>query len=381
MDWRFAAEEEAFRNEVRAFLKGALPPDWQGFADSDEYNPEGLAWTREMTRKLVANGWLTMAWPKKYGGQERSVMQQIVFKEEMSYNHIPITALGSAGTSWVGPALMVSGTEEQKAYHLPRIAKAQSYWCTGYSEPNTGSDLASLETKAARDGDDYVVNGTKIWTSSAHLSDWCWCAVRTDPEAPKHKGITMLLVDMKSPGVSVQPIPEISGHHVFNQVFFNNVRVPIKNRVGEENRGWYVLAMALDFERSGIFGAAQSLRKMRDLELFLQDTQWRSVLEGRQQIVRNQFAELAIEARIGRNLAYRIGWMQSKGMLPNAETSIAKIMLSETSKRIADFGISIMGPYGQLEPGSKWAPLKGRLERFYLTARATTIGAGTSEVQ
>jgi len=381
MDWRFTPDEERFREDVRTFLKRELPEGEPPYSHGEEYTAEGIEWTRRMTKKLVANGWLTMAWPKQYGGQERSVMQQIVFKEQMAYNHIPITVLGGAGTAWVGPALMVSGNEEQNRYHLPRIASADVYWCTGYSEPNVGSDLASVETSAVRDGDDYVVNGTKIWTSSAHLSDWCWCAVRTDPKAPKHKGITMLLIDMHSPGVSVRPILEMTGRHVFNQVYFDSVRVPVRNRVGEENRGWYVLAVALDFERSGIFGAASALGMIRDLNAFLTDTQWRGINESRRPLIKNRYAELAVQAIVGRNLAYRIGWMQTKGIIPNAETSIAKIMLSETSQRIADFGIHIMSLYGQLEPGSKWAPLKGRLEHQYLQQRAATIGAGTSEVQ
>ncbi len=381
MDWRFTPEQDNFRAEVKAFLKRELPKDWAGYPEGDQYFSEGLAWTKSLVKKFVANGWLTMAWPKEYGGAARSVLEQVIFKEEMSYNGIPLPALGGAGVAWVGPALMQAGTPEQKKEHLPLISHGDVYWCTGYSEPNVGSDLASLETRAVRDGDDYVVNGSKIWTSSAHVSDWCWLAVRTDPSAPKHKGISLLMAEMKSPGVRVRPIEDMAGHHLFNQVYFDNVRVPVRNRVGEENKGWYVLAMALDFERSGIWGAASNLRRIADLQRFLAESEWKHVPERRRAIFRHQIAEQEIEARLGKNLCYRIGWMQSKGMIPNAETSITKVFLAESSQRLSALGMTVLGLWGHLEPESKWAPLHGRVERAYIKDRSATVGGGTSEVQ
>lgn len=381
MEWRFTPEQETFRTEVKAFLKKELPKDWAGYPEGDQYFSEGLAWTKSLVKKFVANGWLTMAWPKEYGGAARSVLEQVIFKEEMSYSGIPLPALGGAGVAWVGPALMQAGSPEQKKEYLPPISSGNVYWCTGYSEPNVGSDLASLETRAIRNGDDYVVNGSKIWTSSAHVSDWCWLAVRTDSAAPKHKGVSLLMADMKSPGIRVRPIEDMVGHHLFNQVYFDNVRVPIRNRVGEENKGWYVLAMALDFERSGIWGAASNLRRIDDLKFFLAQHEWKRVPEHRKAILRNQIAEQEIEARLGKNLCYRIGWMQSKGMIPNAETSITKVFLAESSQRLSALGMTILGMWGHLEPGSRWAPLQGKIERAYVKDRSATIGGGTSEVQ
>ena len=381
MNWLFTSEQDRFRAEVKAFLKKELPKDWDGYPEGDQYFAAGMAWTQSLVKKFVANGWFTMAWPREYGGAERSVLEQVIFKEEMSYNCIPMTAIGGAGVAWVGPALMQAGTPEQKKEHLPPISSGEKYWCTGYSEPNTGSDLASLETRAVRDGDDYIVNGSKIWTSSAHVSDWCWLAVRTDFAAPKHKGISLLMADMKSPGVRIRPIEDMAGHHLFNQVYFDDVRVPVRYRVGDENKGWYVLAMALDFERSGIWGAAGNLRRVHDLQRFLGQEEWKRVSPFRKAVLRNQLAEHDIEARIGRNLCYRIGWMQSKGMIPNAETSITKVFLNESTQRLSAVGMTILGLWGHCEPGSRWAPLQGRIERTYIKDRSATIGGGTSEVQ
>jgi alkylation response protein AidB-like acyl-CoA dehydrogenase len=381
MDWRFTPEQERFRAEVRSFLSSALPHDWDGNNDADRELPEGKSWTKAFVKQLVAKGWFTMAWPKEYGGQARSVIEQVIYKEEMSYHNVSVPTLGGAGVSWVGPALMQVGTLEQKREFLPPISRGEAYWCTGYSEPDTGSDLASLETRAVRDGDDYVVNGSKIWTSSAHLSDWCWLAVRTDPKAPKHKGISMLMTNMRSPGIRIDPIHDISGGHHFNQVFFDNVRVPVRNRVGEENKGWYVIAMSLDFERSGISGAATNLRRVHDLRDFLGQQGWRHVPEAQKTILKHQLAEKEIEARLGRNLCYRIGWMQSHGLMPNAETSITKLFISESAQRISAFGMAVLGLWGQMWEGSSRAPLNGTFLRRYLFDRSATIAGGTSEVQ
>jgi alkylation response protein AidB-like acyl-CoA dehydrogenase len=204
-----------------------------------------------ISKKLAQKGWLVMSWPKEYGGQGASIIEQLVYQEEMSYWGVPGTMMGVGGVSWVGPSLMKYGAEEQKKKYLPLITSGEpdGVWCTGYSEPNAGSDLASLQTRAARAGNEYIINGQKTWTSAAHRARWCWLAARTDPNAlKKHQGISLFIVDMKSPGITIRPLFDITGSHIFNEVFFDNVHVPVSNLVGEENRGWYQLIAALDDE-------------------------------------------------------------------------------------------------------------------------------------
>ena len=232
MDFRFTDEEEAFRGELQSFLKQELPPEWDGMDDDEGSSERSRAFSRRMSKKLAEKGWLTMAWPREHGGQERSIMEQLLYREETAYQRVPGTDMGTGGVSWVGPTLMRYGTEEQKR-HLQGIANGDEYWCTLYSEPGSGSDLASLQTKAVRDGDDYVINGSKTWTSGGHLADMGWLAARTDADAPKHKGISMFLLDMKTPGVTVRPLINMAGSHHFNEVFFDDVRIPQRERVGD----------------------------------------------------------------------------------------------------------------------------------------------------
>ena len=268
MDFKFSTEEETFQNDVNGFLKQELPSDWTGetaYASSDD----GWDFNLKMKKKLAEKGWLTLGWPKEYGGMEASIMSQVLFNEQMAYNRAP--GIDIWGIKMLAPTLMVHGTEEQKQRFLPPVANGEVQWCQGYSEPGSGSDLASLQTRAEVDGDEYVVNGTKIWTSNGHRADWIILLARTDTDAPKHRGITMLLVDMKTPGISVNPIVNMAGMHEFNQVFFDNVRVPKRNLVGEENRGWYVGATLLDFERSGVQYSAEARRTIDDLVGFIKD--------------------------------------------------------------------------------------------------------------
>jgi alkylation response protein AidB-like acyl-CoA dehydrogenase len=289
----------------------------------------------------------------------------------MAYNRAP-TQLG-VGPDRVGPTIILYGTEEQKAQHLPGIAGAETVWCQGFSEPAAGSDLAALETRAALDGDHFIVNGQKIWTSLAHKADWCVLLVRTDPEAPKHKGISYLLVDMRLAGIQVTPLVDITGRHAFNQIFFEDVRVPRDCLIGELNRGWYVAAATLDFERSGINRVVAGVRVFEELVDFARE---KAVERG----VRAKLAELAIELAAGRLLAYRVASMQAKGQIPNAEASMSKMYGSELQQRIAGTGMQVMGLAGQLESGRR-APLAGRLEAYYLSTVGLTVAAGTTEIQ
>jgi alkylation response protein AidB-like acyl-CoA dehydrogenase len=227
----FTPEQIAWRNEIRAFLKENLPREYDDELSSA--SREHFDFMMEFNRKLAKKGWLIMSWPKGYGGAGAGLMEQLIFHEEYGYHRAP--NLGP-GVRFVGPSIMVHGSDEQKAEHLPHIAANTRWWCQGFSEPGSGSDLASLQTRGVVDGDEIVVNGSKIWTSWAHMSDWCWLAVRTDPDARKHRGISILMVDLKWPGITIRPVPNMAGYHSFNQVFFDDLRVPRANMVGPMNR-------------------------------------------------------------------------------------------------------------------------------------------------
>jgi alkylation response protein AidB-like acyl-CoA dehydrogenase len=377
MEFRFTAEEEAFRTEVREFLKVELPSGWQDQFDSEtELGADQQSeFGRQFNKKLAERHWLTLPWPEEYGGLKASIMQQMIYNEEMAYNGAP-TGL-NMGVAWVGPSLMIYGTEEQKKRFLPAIASHDEIWCTLYSEPEAGSDLASLQTRAVKDGDEWVINGQKIWTSGAHRSDWGWLAARTDPEAPKHKGISMFILPMDTAGITIRPLVNMAGMHGFNEVFFEDVRIPANYIVGQENNGWYQLAVALDFERSSVAGVARARRWCEDLIAFSKER--RPFLEARPE-VRHRLAEIGLEIDVGQNLSYRVASLQQTGKIPNYEASIAKLYSSELGRRLAGTGMDLLGLYGQLRPRSKFSYLKGRIERYYQLSVAETIGGGTSEI-
>src|SRR3990172_1731251 len=266
MDFRFSLEDEAFRRELRAFLTA----EWPGATgDASVDNEEEYRQERAFEKKLAGRGWLTLAWPVECGARGASHIRQAIMKEECSYFRAPIGGgPGGQATGLVGPAIMAYGTEEQKRRFLPPIAAGEVYWCQGFSEPNAGSDLASVQTRAGREGDSYVLNGHKVWTSGARYADWIHVLARTDPTAPKHKGISYFLVDMKSPGISYRPIAEMTGRAGFYETFFENVRVPRENLLGQENQGWYVATTTLGFERSGVGRVGAITRSFDDLVSF-----------------------------------------------------------------------------------------------------------------
>jgi alkylation response protein AidB-like acyl-CoA dehydrogenase len=380
MDFKDNQEEAGFRIQVREFIKSNLPKGLGGSSDPFEEggDPDREALIKSWRAQLGRQGWLAPHWPKEYGGAGMSPGEQFIFNEEMAEARAP--QVGGMGVQMIGPTLIMYGSDEQKAEHLPKITSGEVQWCQGYSEPGSGSDLASLQTRAIRDGDDYVVNGQKIWSSGAHRADWMFLLVRTDPDAPKHRGISMLLMDMKSPGISVQPLIDMSGRHVFNQEFFDNVRVPIKNRVGEENRGWYVGATLLDFERSNI-GASIGLRhQVNDLIKFAAEASKSGTMPVRlTDNLKTELADRAIEADVCKLISYRIISMQKRGQVPNHEASMNKNFRSEAGQRLALTGMKVLGLYGNLYSGPL-APQAGRLARGYLSSVSATIAAGTSEI-
>ena len=380
MDFRLSAEEEAFRAEVREWITEHAPPGGFGVDREEQFDPRFWELTQRTAKQLAGKGWLTLAWPKAYGGQGRSVIEQAIFQEETMFAGVPGTTMGIGGTQWVGPTLILHGSDEQKRAYLPPIANAEAWWCTGYSEPGAGSDLAALQARAEKDGDSYVLNGQKTWTSGAHVSDWCWLAARTDFEAPKHKGISVFLVDMTAPGVQTRTIINMAGQHSFNEIYFDNARVPAENLVGGENQGWYIVATALDFERSGITYAAYSRKTLALMERFLEEGRAAGQAWARDPIARHLAADIAVQVAIQRSFAYRVAWMQSRGLVPNQEASVAKVFGSETQQRAAQAALRIAGMAGQVTNGVR-APMEGRALTQYLSSISVTIAAGTSEIQ
>ncbi len=375
MDFRLNAEDERFRGEVRRFLADHWTGEANGYEASNE---DAFHAQQRFQRTLAERGWLTLAWPQEYGGMGASHLRQLVFQEEVGRVGAPAT---NGGINLVGPCLIVHGTEAQKQRFLPPIARGEAYWCQGFSEPGSGSDLASLQLRAVRDGDDFVLNGQKIWTSGAQYADWIHVLGRTDPDAPKHRGITYFMAEMSSPGISVRPIVQMNGRSGFNETFFENVRVPANQVIGEVNRGWYAATTTLDFERSGIgfvVGAERALAKLLD---FAGKAGASGARAADRPGVRAKLAELQIEAEVGRWLAYRVAWMQGQGLIPNYESSMSKVYGTELNQRVAAAGINLLGLYGGLRPGSAYAPLRGDLEDMYLSTVSYTIAAGTSEIQ
>ena len=376
MDFIFSEEDEAFRREAVDFVDRELPWDWRTeVVDAEE--PGDAVKVRQFKKRLADRGWLTMAWPQEYGGLGAPHIRQMVFNEEMAYRGVPA---GDAGVSMVGPILMLYGTEEQKRYFLPRIARADIDWAQGYTEPDAGSDLASVQTRAEEDGDDFVVTGSKIWNGAHGGSNWMFMLVRTDPDAPKHRGISFLLTEMDVPGITVERIPMMwSADRAL--VTLDKVRVPKRHLVGELNRGWYVGAALLDFERSGVANSARGRRIVEELVQFCKENTRDGKPLSEDPLIRSRLASLAVEVETCRLMSYNVAWMQSRQMIPNKEASIVKAFGTEMVVRLYQLGMSILGLYGQLEPDSKWAPLRGRIENAYMVSAASMVAAGTSEIQ
>ncbi|MDY6834591.1 MAG: acyl-CoA dehydrogenase family protein [Chloroflexota bacterium] len=368
MDFRFTAEQEAFRKEVQEFLEQELP----------EHQRQEDGWIirfcPEFSRKVARKKWIGLTWPKEYGGQGKSYLDRLILTEEMLKCGAPMFAHWF-GDRQIGPSLLAHGTEEQKRMFLPKIIQAEISFCAGQSEPESGSDLASLSTQALEKDDHFLLNGQKVWTSGAHEADYCYMVVRTDPEAPKHRGISELIVDMKLPGITVRPLVDITGEHHLNEVFLDNVRVPKNSLVGQKNRGWYQIMSQLDYERSGIERVVSNYPIFRDTIQWVKDTGL-----GKDPWVRHELAKRQTEFEVGRLLCYRVAWLLTQGTLPNYEAAMAKFFCTEFEQRLADSLTKIVGLHGQLLPGCKTMPLAGRIAREYLYCPAYTLQGGTSEI-
>ncbi len=365
MDFQFTAEQTALRHEVRRFLDEELGDDP---AERDGFSPE-------FSKKLARRGWIGIGWPREYGGGGMGPVEQMIFREEFVGADAPVGYHLTAERQ-VAPSLLLHGSDEQRSEYIPKILNADISFALGLSEPGAGSDLASVATRAVRDGDDYVVNGQKIWTSLAHRADAIWLVTRTNPDAPKHKGISILLLDLKSPGIQVRPLINMADGHGFNEVFFTDVRVPTRNRVGEEDRGWYLLAEHLDFERSGIERIVGTRKLFDETLAYVQSLPVNHVARRRARLA---LAQLAIELDLGRLLAYRVAWMQSQGLVPNYEASISKMFGTEWQQRMSRTALAIVGLEGAAARDS--SSFARRVQRQYLSSVSATIGGGTSEIQ
>ena len=380
MDLNLTREELAFRDEFRAWLVANIPKDWSSWRERPL--EESFPYLRAWQRKLHEGRWAAVSWPEEYGGRSASLMQQAIFWEEMARVEAPPMA-NALGLGLIGPTIIAYGTDAQKKRFIPEILSAEEIWCQGFSEPNAGSDLASLQTEARLDGDHYTVNGQKVWTSYGWVGDWCELVVRTDREAAKHKGLTVLLVNMKSAGIEVRPLRQMTGESEFTELFFRDVRVPVENVLGKVNDGWNVAVSTLMYER-GSYGARLHLIFRRNISRLIQIARV-TPRNGRtaadDPLIRQKLAQCFAEIEIMRLNQLRAFSRITATGVPGPEGSIQKIFWSELNQRVQQLAQEIMGPYGQLLATDPQAIDKGVWSYGYLRSRGNTIEAGTSEVQ
>lgn len=376
MDIEFTSDQERFEQEIYTYLKDNMP---SGLKEELIVGVEGDGPVcRQFVRKMGEDGWMGIGWPKEYGGQDRTPIEQYIFFDlALGYFGIPIPMLT---LMTVGPTLMRVGSEEQKKRFLPPILTGDLVFAIGYTEPEAGTDLFSLKTTAVRDGDDYIINGQKIFTSMGHFADYFWLAARTDPGASKqHAGISMFLVDAKSPGITIQPTHVMGGFQV-NQEFFDNVRVPKESLIGEENKGVQYIITQLAHERINLVPHSMTVRVVEDTTKWARETKRNGSLVIDEPWVRNKLAEMTVEGEVLKVLNHRVAWMMTQGETPHVESAMVKSFGSEHFIRMTKACQDIMGPFGQLKIGSKWAPAEGWLERIAQMELILTFGGGTNEV-
>jgi alkylation response protein AidB-like acyl-CoA dehydrogenase len=364
MDLTFSAAEAAFRDELRAWLAD----NW----DADQRPPEGdsaaFAWRRDWQRRLAEGGWAGVHWPREYGGRGATVTESAIFFEELARARAPLPA-NVLGLLLAGPTIMVWGNEEQKQRYLPPILTGDEIWCQGFSEPDAGSDFAALKTRAVKDGDEWVVTGQKVWTSIAHHAKWCMLVARTDPDAPKHKGLTYFILDMEQPGVQVRPLVQITGEAEFNELFLEEARIPDANVLGGVGNGWKVALTTLMNERSGLAFFLQ-VRTRQVLDELVEEAARRGLLNDA--VIADRIGRLYAKAETLRLLAYRGLTAIEKYGQPGPEGSLTKWLWSETNQELTQFAVDVLG-FDALEAGSTWA-------YELLRARGNTIEGGTTEI-
>ena len=384
MDLTLTPEQETFRAEVRTWLEKNIPREWtrRVMASSEVPRPEAYEFLRDWQHKLYDAGFIGLTWPKEYGGRGLSFLEEMVLHQEMALAKAP-PVLNVLGVGMAGPTIIAYGTEEQKQRYPAKILSCEEIWCQGYSEPNAGSDLAALQTRAVKDGDHWVINGQKVWTSLAHVADWMMLLARTDPSAPKHKGITYFLLDMKLPGVTVKPLKQITGDDEFNEVFFDNVRVHESQVLGGVNNGWAVGLTTLMYERLALgFGLQTRLRIAVDgvIELARQmEKGGRAVTKDA--VMRQKLAQLWIDTEALKYTGARAVTKLLRGEIPGPEASTGKMGWVETHQRLQEIAMEIQGPYAQLTRGGDRAVEGGVWQYTFLRSRANSIEGGTTEIQ
>jgi hypothetical protein len=371
MDFSFTPEEEAFQKQVQEFLQKEVTEEV--VRETEAHWQMELVQTKQLLRKLGERRWLAPDWPLEYGGMNASYIQRFIIQEEVAYSGGPDALVG---VGMAGPIITKFGSEEQKTKYLLPIARGEIDFALGYTEPQAGSDLAALEIKAEDKGDYFLMNGQKLFNTHAHLAQYHWLGARTEVTTPKHRGISLFIVDLNSPGITINPIWCLAERT--NEVYYDDVRVPKENLVGEENKGWYYIGEALNLERTWITG--RNRRFLDELIAFAKEACHNGKPLVEDPLVRQMLAELAIESEISYLHGYRIAWMLDRGMIPNYEAAMAKLIGSELMAKLAYAGMQIMGLYGQLREDSKWAPLQGKVERRFRDAPRPLVTRGSSEI-
>jgi alkylation response protein AidB-like acyl-CoA dehydrogenase len=387
MDLSFNEDEVAFRREVRRWLKRNIPKRARRAVPAEFGDPKRIAELRTWQRKLYDAGYLAMGWPKQYGGgaeagadPRETLMRQTIVAEEMLKARAP-SVIGAMGVQMVGPTLMQYGTEAQKRTFLPKILSAEHIWCQGYSEPGSGSDLASLKTRAELVGDFFIVNGQKVWTSNAQFADWMFCLTRTDPGAPKHKGISYILIDMRTPGITVRPLVQMTGDKGFNEVFFEEVKVPRQNLVGELNQGWQVANATLSHERNMLGSTTRTQQMFEGLVHVARTRRRGGKPASADPWIRQRLADLAIRVESMKYHSYRQLTDLLRGRSPGIAASVNKLVSTELNHAICALAIEVLGDYGVLDRKSRHVVDRGIWPYEFMFTLGLIIGGGTSQIQ
>ncbi|MBN1615633.1 MAG: acyl-CoA dehydrogenase family protein [Deltaproteobacteria bacterium] len=383
MDYRFTVEQEAFRKEFADWLAKQIPkgfdPSKRNYYDDDEWK----AAYQKFQKSLFEGGYAAMHYEKEYGGQGKTMMEQVIVQQTIATTCGELSMPGGITMGMALPTIHSCCTEAQKREHIPKILDGTYIWCQGFSEPNAGSDVANCATRAVRKNGDYIIDGQKTWTSFAHMADWCILLVRTDPSVAKHKGLSYLLVNMKTPGIEVRPMVQLTEEAEFNEVFFDNVKVPVENRVGEEGQGWMIAITTLMFERTigdAIMGPMYERNYKRLVDLAKSTLrEGKPVIEN--PVIRQQLAQAYIETMVLKYHGLRNLSKTLKGGIPGPEGSIGKLLWSEPNQRITENALNMQGLNSQVMRGSPWTIQDGNWQYSYLRAKGNTIEAGSSEIQ
>ncbi len=379
MDFGLTSEQQQLERQIYIYLEKLATPELEKelAAIPEGGGPDTHPHYMEAVRQLGRDGWLGIGWPKEYGGQGRSEIEQYIFFDAvMGYHAIPIPMLA---LNTAGPTIMRYGTDEQKKRFLPPILSGDLNIAIGYTEPEAGSDLASLKTKAVRDGDHYIINGQKIFTSLAHHCDYIWLAARTDPNVKKHKGISIFMVDINTPGITVEPLVVMGGFKS-NFTYYDNVRVPKDCLIGEENKGWRYINSQLAMERISLVPHSKTRRGLEEMIRWCKENKLDGKPAIKQPWVNNQLAEFAVNVEVLKLFNYLVAWKLTQGVEPFAEAAMTKVFGSELLQRVNGVAMQMMGMYGGLQPGCDLAPGGGRMQREFLSMRLLTFGGGANEI-